>query len=136
MGASGLNDDDDGKKDGLKWKLGNQSACGITFLPLVRYRHFQKFWTPPPPQNSLLLFTDWKADRQCLGGRFGLRGKRDHAPHAIQYCSGDIFSEPRIFLLITIADSPLLGQSASGINFYDDSGLKAFIPSFFPPLAD
>ncbi len=41
-----------------------------------------------------------------------------------------------------IADSPLLGQSVSGLNFYDDSGtqsasgLKAFIPSFSPPLAD
>ncbi len=38
------------------------------------------------------------------------------------------FSEPRIFLLMTIADSPLLGQSASGLNFYDDSGRR--------PLAD
>ncbi len=39
------------------------------------------------------------------------------------------FSEPRIFLLMTIAgDSPLPGQSASGLNFYDDSGRS--------PLAD
>ncbi len=32
------------------------------------------------------------------------------------------FSEPRIFLLMRIADSTLLGQSASGLNFYDDRG--------------
>ncbi len=38
------------------------------------------------------------------------------------------FSEPRIFLLMTIPDSPLLGQTASGLNFYDDSGRS--------PLAD
>ncbi len=31
------------------------------------------------------------------------------------------FSEPRILLLMTIEDSPLLGQSASGLNFYDHS---------------
>jgi hypothetical protein len=35
---------------------------------------------------------------------------------------GDIFSEPQIFLLMMVADSSLLGQSASGLNFYDDSG--------------
>ena len=41
-----------------------------------------------------------------------------------------------------IAYCPLLGQSASGLNFYDDSGrcplaeLKPFSPSFMPPLAD
>ncbi len=29
-----------------------------------------------------------------------------------------IFSEP--FLLMTIADSPLLGHSASGLNFWDE----------------
>jgi hypothetical protein len=33
-----------------------------------------------------------------------------------------MFSEPRFFLLMTIADSPLLGQSASGQNFYDHRG--------------
>ncbi len=38
------------------------------------------------------------------------------------------FSEPRIFVLMTIADSPLLGQSASRLNYYDDSGRS--------PLAD
>jgi hypothetical protein len=42
---------------------------------------------------------------------------------------------------MTIADCSLLGQSTSGLNFYDDigripQGLKAFIPSFSPPLAD
>ncbi len=37
-------------------------------------------------------------------------------------------------ILMMIADSPLLGQSASGQNFYDD---KDFIPSLFPfSLAD
>ncbi len=42
IGASGLSDDDDGKPDGLKWEtIGNQSASGITFLPVFRYRHFQ-----------------------------------------------------------------------------------------------
>jgi hypothetical protein len=38
------------------------------------------------------------------------------------------FSEPRIFLLMTIADSLLLGKSDSRLNFYQDCG-----PS---PLAD
>ncbi len=46
----------------------------------------------------------------------------------IKCCSGDIFLEPRIFLLMTIADSPLLGQSASGLKFFVDSGSR--------PLAD
>jgi hypothetical protein len=32
------------------------------------------------------------------------------------------FSGSRIFLLMTLADSPLLGESASGLNFYGDSG--------------
>ncbi len=43
IGASGQSDDDDGKNDGLKLKLSDriQSASGITFLPLVRYRHFK-----------------------------------------------------------------------------------------------
>ncbi len=36
--------------------------------------------------------------------------------------------QPSIFLLMTIADSPLLGRSASGQSFYDDSGRS--------PLAD
>ncbi len=30
---------------------------------------------------------------------------------AIQYRSGEIFTEPRIFLFVTIADSLLLGQT-------------------------
>jgi hypothetical protein len=38
------------------------------------------------------------------------------------------FSEPRIFMLMTIADSLQLGKSASRLTFYHDSG-----PS---PLAD
>ena len=38
------------------------------------------------------------------------------------------FSEPRIFFLMMIADSPRLGQSASEQNFSDDSGCH--------PLAD
>jgi hypothetical protein len=55
----------------------------------------------------------------------------------IQCCSGEIFFRAKNFLLMTIADSPLLGQSASGLNFNESaSGLKAFIPSFSPPLAD
>jgi hypothetical protein len=57
----------------------------------------------------------------------------------IQCCIGEIFSEPRIFLLTTIVNSLVLGQSASGLNFNDNSrcspladadpasGLKAFI---------
>ncbi len=40
IGASGLINDDDGKNDGLKRKLADQSASGITFLPLVLYRNF------------------------------------------------------------------------------------------------
>ncbi len=35
ISVSGLGDDDDGKNDGLYL-----SASGITFLPLVHYRHF------------------------------------------------------------------------------------------------
>jgi hypothetical protein len=38
------------------------------------------------------------------------------------------FSGPRICLLMTIAGPLLMGQSASGLNFYDDSGRR--------PLAD
>jgi len=43
--------------------------------------------------------------------------------------------------LMTIADCPLLGLSASGLTVMtiadlSASGLKAFIPSFFPLLAD
>jgi hypothetical protein len=40
----------------------------------------------------------------------------------------DFIQSQEFFLLMTIADSPLLGQSASGLNFYDDSGRS--------PLAD
>jgi hypothetical protein len=48
----------------------------------------------------------------------------------IRCCSGEIFSEPRIFLLLTIADSSPLGQSASGLIFYDDSRLKPLFHHF------
>jgi hypothetical protein len=44
---------------------------------------------------------------------------------------------------MTIVDCPILGKSASELNFNDDSGsslhasgLIVFIPSFFPPLGD
>ncbi len=41
----------------------------------------------------------------------------------IQCCSGEIsFKSQEFLLLMTIADSPLLGQSPSGLNFYDVSG--------------
>ncbi len=56
------------------------------------------------------------------------------------------FSEPRISFVDdeTIADSPLLGQSASGLNVYYDSGRSPLADSkplfchfsVFPPLAD
>ncbi len=47
----------------------------------------------------------------------------------IQCRSGEIFFRAKnFFLLMTIADSLLLGKSATGQNFYQDSG-----PS---PLAD
>jgi hypothetical protein len=61
---------------------------------------------------------------------------------AIQFCSGEIFFRAKHFLLMTIADSPLLGQSASGLQFDDDSGRsllassKPFILPFYSPLAD
>jgi hypothetical protein len=35
-------------------------------------------------------------------------------------------SEPRIFFVDDHSDSPLLGQSASLLNFYDDSGRSPF----------
>jgi hypothetical protein len=38
------------------------------------------------------------------------------------------FFQNHVFLLMTIADSPLLGQSASGLNFYNNGGRS--------PLAD
>ena len=34
---------------------------------------------------------------------------------------GDDGKNDGIILLMTIADCPLMGQSASGLNFYDDS---------------
>ncbi len=39
------------------------------------------------------------------------------------------FSEPRIFLLTPIAESPILCQSASGLNFYDRESLVSDIPA-------
>jgi hypothetical protein len=41
IAASGLSDDDDGKNDGLEWKLAESMPQRLTFLPLVHYRHFQ-----------------------------------------------------------------------------------------------
>jgi hypothetical protein len=40
----------------------------------------------------------------------------------------EFFQSQELLLLMSIADSPLLGQSASGLNFYDDRGHS--------PLAD
>jgi hypothetical protein len=40
IGARGLSDEDDGKNDGLKWNYGISPLAAITFLLLVRYRHF------------------------------------------------------------------------------------------------
>ena len=65
------------------------------------------------------------------GGRGGVGGKVSkykNTPVSSSAAVERYFSEPRIFLLMTIADSPLLGQSASGMNFNDDSGRR--------PLAD
>jgi len=42
----------------------------------------------------------------------------------IQCCSGDIFFRAtNFFVLMTIEDSSLSGQSASGLNFYDQKPL-------------
>jgi hypothetical protein len=74
IGARGLNDADDGTNDGLKWKLADQSASEITFLPLVRYRHFVvadesvlKYYS----QTGRLTDSAW-------GGRFGVRRRGHH----------------------------------------------------------
>jgi hypothetical protein len=34
----------------------------------------------------------------------------------------DFFQSQEFLLLMTIADSPLLGRSPGALNFYDDSG--------------
>jgi hypothetical protein len=41
IGARGLIDDDDGKNDGLKWKLAESVHWRNNIVPLVHYRHFQ-----------------------------------------------------------------------------------------------
>ena len=59
--------------------------------------------------------------------RAGVRGevsniqKYVHQCHQVLQCR-DFFQSQEFFLLVMIADSPLLCQSASGLNFYDDSG--------------
>ncbi len=77
IGASGLCDDDDGKNDGLKWKLAESVRYGITFLPLVRYRHFVaadkavfKYYS----QTGRLTASVW------VGGRFWSGGGATTAP--------------------------------------------------------
>jgi hypothetical protein len=45
----------------------------------------------------------------------------------IQCCSGDIFFRAKNFFLTTIAESPLLCQSASGLNVYDRENLVSDI---------
>ncbi len=65
--------------------------------------------------------------RAGVGGGGGVKVQKYTS--VIQCYSGDnFFQSQEFFLLITIADYPLLGQSASGLNFYDDSGRS--------PLAD
>jgi hypothetical protein len=39
----------------------------------------------------------------------------------------DFFRSQEFFLLMTIADSPLLSPSASGLNFYDYSGCSSLL---------
>ncbi len=68
MGASGLNDDDDGKNDGLKWKLAE------SFLPLFRYRHFQKIQETPLPQLSSFIHR-LEGCPTVLGGGLGSGGR-------------------------------------------------------------
>ncbi len=67
------------------------------------------------------------------GVRGGEVSKYKNTPVSSYAAVDRTFSEPRIFLLMTIAiaDSPLVGQSASGLNFYDDSG-HSFYPVIFP----
>jgi hypothetical protein len=70
-----------------------------------------------------------------LGGgdvKVGVRGgggvKVQKYTSVIQCCMEGFFQSQEFLLLMTIADSPLLGQSASGLNFYDNRGRS--------PLAD
>ncbi len=64
-----------------------------------------------------------------MGGGVGMKARvggrclRKKYTSVIQCCSREIFFRAKnVFLLMMIADSPLLGQSTSGLNFYDDSG--------------
>jgi hypothetical protein len=41
IGASGLSDNDNGKNDGLKWKLAESVRYRNDILPLVRYRQLK-----------------------------------------------------------------------------------------------
>ncbi len=72
--------------------------------------------------------SDGKGERRGEGGMgagvWGGGVKVQKYTSAIQCYRGEIFLQSQE----TIADSLLLGQSASGLNFYDDSGRS--------PLAD
>jgi hypothetical protein len=61
-------------------------------------------------------------------GDGGEVSKCTYTPVPFSAAGERFFSKPRIFLLMMIVDSLLLGQSASGRNFCDDSGRN--------PLAD
>ncbi len=78
------------------------------------WRQMKQFWNTEKIPHNL----QYDSHLLCVGGVTVQK-----YTSVIQYCSGDIF-----LLLMTIADSPLLGQSASGLNFYDYSGRS--------PLAD
>ncbi len=61
------------------------------------------------------------------GGWGGAVSKYKNKPVSSNAAGEIFFPEPRIFLLMTIHDSPLLGHSASGLNFYDDSGRRPLV---------
>jgi hypothetical protein len=63
------------------------------------------------------------------GGGGGCQGTKIHQCHPMLQWR-EFFQSQEYFLLMTVADFPLLGQSASGLNFNVDSGrsLLAFIP--------
>jgi hypothetical protein len=63
----------------------------------------------------------WGGEKAGVGGRSKYKNTPVSSSAAVERFS----SEPGIFF---VDDSPLLGQSASGLNFYDDSGRS--------PLAD
>jgi hypothetical protein len=73
----------------------------------------------------------------CVGGggemKAGVEGevsKYKNTPVSSGAAVEKFFQSQEFFLLITIADSPLLGQSTSRLNFCDDSGVG------HSPLAD